>query len=127
MASVADIGESRARTGSTQFIVTLDRAEKLRWKTAADGAGLTMAEYVRRAVQQSVEAPTASEIAEAKVLAAAVDASVDRMAAMLDRTLARIDAVVDPTREAARREEILADIQQRGLVLDLDWLGRRGA
>ncbi len=126
MTSVAEMREPRGN-GSTQFIVTLDRIEKQRWKTAADSAGLSMAEYVRRAVGQSSDAPTAGEIAEAKTLAAEVQASVDRIEAMLDRTIDRIALVVDPEAEEARRTEILGDIRERGLYLDLDQLTRSHA
>jgi len=45
-------------------------------------------------------------IAQARALAEEVNASVDQMKAMLDRAIARIDTVVDPALEAARRTEI---------------------
>ena len=121
MVSVADVSELPSR-GSTQFIVTLGRAEKQRWKAAAEGAGLSMAEYVRRAVLYAADAPTSAEIAEAKALAGEIDASVDRMEIMLDRTLGRLEEAVDPVREQHRREAILADLEQRGVRLDLDRL-----
>lgn len=108
--------------GSTQFIITVDRAEKARWKSAADKSGLSMAEYVRRAVQQAAEAPTPAEIEEARALAAQVNAAADRMEAMLDRTLARIDTVIDPALEARRRETILAELEAGGQRLDLSAL-----
>lgn len=120
MASVARLAE--APQGSTQFMITVGRAEKQRWKEAADAAGLSIAEYVRRAVQQTAEAPTREEIAEARALALTVDTAAARMEAMLDRTIARIEAVIDPTREATRRAEILAELDRSGLYLDLDAL-----
>lgn len=118
MASVAQVGLTGQ--GSTQFLVTLDRTEKQRWKLAAERAGLSMAEYVRRAVQQSEDAPTAAEIAEARRLAADIDAAATRIEAMLDRTQQRLDAALDPAAEVARRDAIVADLEQRGLYLDLD-------
>jgi hypothetical protein len=108
--------------GSTQFIITVDRAEKARWKSAADQSGLSMAEYVRRAVQQVAEAPTPEEIAEARVLAAEVNAAAARMEAMLDRTIARIEAAIDPAAEAKRRAEIYAELEASGQRLDLGLL-----
>ena len=123
VASVAELVDTGGKA-STQSIVTLDRLEKQRWKTAADRAGLSMAEYVRRAVGQSADAPTAQEIVEARALATQVQASVDRMEAMLDRTNARITEVVDPAVEDARRSEIFADIGKQALYLDLDHLAR---
>ena len=112
----------RPDRGSTQFIITVDRTEKQRWKLAADGAGLSMAEYVRRAVQQASEAPTAGEIAEARALAAELHTVADRIEKTLDGTLARIEATLDPAAEAARRTQIMADLAARGLYLDLDAL-----
>ena len=124
MASVARLADEQGR--STQFMITVGRAEKQRWKAAADAAGLSIAEYVRRAVQQSSDAPTREEIVEARALAAAGDASAARMEALLDRTIARIEAVVDPQREAARRAELLAELDRSGVYLDLDALAATG-
>lgn len=122
MASVAELAHPK---GSTQFIITLDRAEKERWRAAAEDAGTSIAEYVRRAVQQAAEAPTPAEIAEARALAAEVNAAAARMEARLDHTLARIAELVDPEREAARRAEILRDLDLSGAHLDLAALGPR--
>ena len=126
MVSIADVSEAPSR-GSTQFIITLGRDEKASWKRAAEEAGLSMAEYVRRAVLHAADAPTKAEIAEARALAAEIDASVGRMEAMLDRTLKRIDDAVDPALEAQRRDAILADLERRGERLDLDLLVHRRA
>ena len=43
-----------------------------------------------------------------------IDAATARMEAILDRTIARIEAVIGPEREAARRAEILADLDRSG-------------
>lgn len=104
---------------STQFIITLDPAEKRRWKSAAAAAGISMAEYVRRAVQAAEVAPTAEEIAAAHRLAGDINASVDRIELMLDRTLQRIQEIVDPDADTARRHRILSELQGSGVVLDL--------
>jgi hypothetical protein len=123
MASAAISEQSRGRQ-SSQFIITLDPSEKARWKSAADAAGVSMAEYVRRAVQTSEFAPSADEIAAARRLAGEINASVDRMEAMLDRTLERINDVIDPVKEADRRTQILAELEASGAYLDLDALAR---
>jgi len=122
MATVAQMDTRPA--GSTQFIITLDRTEKARWRAAAEDAGVSIAEYVRRAVQQSAEAPTAAEIAEARALAAEVNAAAGRMEAMLDRTLAQIAEMVDADAEAERRTQILRELDARGERLDLGLLAR---
>ncbi len=114
MASAAASGP--ARSG---FLINVDRDEKSRWKRAADAAGLTMAEYVRRAVRQADEAPTAAEIAAVRQLTTQVNAAAERIGATLDRTLARVDALLDPAREAARRDEIMARLAADGTTLDL--------
>ena len=124
MASIAELSDVAPR-GSTQFIITVDRIEKQRWKAAADDAGLSMAEYVRRAVVQAADAPTAAEIAEAKALAAEINASVDRMEIMLDRTLQQLADAVDPAADTARREAILSGLHSRGEYLDLNLLASR--
>ena len=111
----------------TSFLLNVDRAEKARWKRAADADGITMAEYVRRAVRENADAPTPAEIAAARAIAAQVSAAADRIAAKLDHTLARIDALLDPAREAARRSEILGQLEADGLYLDLDMLARTRA
>ena len=110
--------------GSTQFLMTVDPAEKRRWKAAADTAGVSMAEYVRRAVASAADAPSAAEIADARALAAKVRQATLRIEAMLDRTIGRIEAVLDPAAEDARRAEILAGIETRGERLDLTLLAR---
>ncbi len=104
------------------FLINVDRDEKSRWKQAAAAAGLTMAEYVRRAVRQADEAPTAEEVAAVRQLVVQVNAAADRIGARLDRTIARVDQLLDPAREQARRDEITARIEAAGTFLDLDAL-----
>ncbi len=118
MASAA--ATSSARTSG--FLITIDIAEKAHWKRSAAAAGLTMAEYVRRAVRQVDEAPTAEEIAAARRLATEVNAAAERMAIKLDRTIGRIEQLLDPVREDERRKEILAQLEANGVRLDLDAL-----
>lgn len=109
-------------TRTSGFLINIDRDEKSRWKQAADAAGLTMSEYVRRAVRQADEAPTADEIAAVRQLVVQVNASADRIGARLDRTIARVDDLLDPVREQARRDEITARLEATGTYLDLDAL-----
>lgn len=115
MASAAATSPAR----SSGFLINVDRAEKARWKRAAEAAGITMAEYVRRAVRQADEAPTTDEIAAVRRLAVEVNAAADRIGATLDRTLSRIDALLDPAHEQRRRDEIMAEIEASGVRLDL--------
>ena len=116
-----------ARRPGKPFLITVDADEKQRWQAAAAAAGVSTAEYVRAAVRQAADTPTAAEIAEAGALAAEINASVGRMERSLDRTLGRIAAVLDPAAEAARRAEILAGLDRDGLYLDLDLLAARAA
>lgn len=125
--AVADDGRTARRSPGKPFMITVDIEEKLQWQRAAAAAGVSTAEYVRLAVRQAADTPTAAEIAEAEALTVEFNASVDRMVASLDRTLARIAAVTDPDAEAARRREILADLDASGLYLDLDLLADRVA
>ena len=81
-----------------------------------------MAEYVRRAVRQVDEAPTAEEIAAARRLATEINAAAERMAAKLDRTIERIEQLLDPVHEQERRSEVLAQLESDGVRLDLDAL-----
>jgi hypothetical protein len=118
MASSAAIGPTR----TSAFLINVDRDEKSRWKQAADAAGLTMAEYVRRAVRQADEAPTAAEIVAVRQLTVRVNAAADRIGARLDRTISRVDDLLDPAREQARRDETIARIEADGIYLDLDAL-----
>ena len=118
MASAAAAGSPR----TSGFLITVDTAEKARWKRSAAAAGVTMAEYVRRAVRQADDAPTATEIAEARRLAVEVKAAAERIEATLDRTTARIDHLLDPAVEQRRRDEIVAEIERDDIHLDLDAL-----
>ena len=118
MASAA--ATSSARTSG--FLITIDTAEKARWKRSAAAAGLTMAEYVRRAVRQVDDAPTVDEIAAARRLATEINAAAERMAAKLDRTIGRIEQLLDPVRADERRKEILAELNDGDVQLDLDAL-----
>ena len=111
---------SSARTSG--FLITIDTAEKARWKRSAAAAGLTMAEYVRRAVRQVDDAPTVDEIAAARRLATEINAAAERMAAKLDRTIGRIEQLLDPVRADERRKEILAELNDGDVQLDLDAL-----
>lgn len=113
---------SPARTAG--FLINIDIAEKARWKRAAAAAGITMAEYVRRAVRQADDAPTSEEIAAVRRLALEVDAAAERIAASLDRTLARVDELLDPAREQARRDAVLAKLEAEGVHLDLTALAQ---
>ena len=118
MASAATVGPRR----SSGFLITVDQGEKARWKRAAAAAGVSLAEYIRRAVRHADEAPTSEEIVIARRLAVEIDAAADRMATTLDQTAARIDRLLDPVHEQQRRDEILAGIERDGIRLDFDAL-----
>ena len=120
MASAAATSPTRG----TAFLITVDRDEKSRWKRSADAAGLTMAEYVRRAVRQADDAPSPEEIAAVRQLTAQVNAAAERIGATLDRTVARVDALLDPARERARRESIRSRLAAENVFLDLDALAQ---
>ena len=117
---MASAAASSGRTSG--FLITIDTAEKARWKRSAADAGLTMAEYVRRAVRQVDEAPTAEEIVAARRLTTEINAAAERMATKLDRTLGRIEQLLDPVREQERRSELLAQLEAGDVRLDLDAL-----
>lgn len=123
---MASAAAQNASTGSS-FLLNVDRTEKARWKGAADAAGLSMSEYVRRAVRQADEAPTPQEIAAVRQLAAQVSAAADRIGDKLDGTLARIAKLLDPGEELKRRDAILARLEAEGVTLDLDVLARAAA
>lgn len=118
--SVAVAGPAR----TSGFLITIDTAEKARWKRSAAAAGLTMAEYVRRAVRQIEDAPTADEIAAARRLAVEVNAAAERMSIKLDRTIGRIEQLLDPVCEDERRTEILGQLAAGDVRLDLDALAK---
>lgn len=119
------MASAAAQSANTSFLLSVDRAEKRRWKSAADAAGLSMSEYIRRAVRQADEAPTPQEIAAVRELAAQVSAAADRIGDKLDGTLVRIAKLLDPAEELQRRDAILARLEADGVTLDLDVLARR--
>ena len=106
------------------FLINIDTVEKARWKRAAEAAGITMAEYIRRAVRQADDAPTPAEIAAVRQLTIEINAVAARIGTSLDRTLARVEDLLDPAREQARRDAILAELEAEGVSLDLDALAR---
>ena len=120
MASAA--ATSPARTSG--FLINIDTAEKARWRRAAEAAGLTLAEYVRRAVRQADDAPTPTEMAAVRQLTIEINAAADRIGASLDRTLARVEDLLDPAREQARRDAILSQLEADGVGLDIDALAQ---
>lgn len=120
MASAA--ATSPARTSG--FLINIDTAEKTRWRLAAEAAGLTMAEYVRRAVRQADDAPTPAEMAAVRQLTIEINAAADRIGASLDRTLVRVEDLLDPAREQARRDAILSQLEAEGVRLDIDALAQ---
>lgn len=112
---------------SSSFLLNVDRDEKASRRGAAGRDGLSISECMRLAMRESIDQPTLEEIAAACTIAAQISAAAGRITDKLDHTLTRIDAMLDPAREAERRREILAKLKADGLDLGLDMLARAHA
>lgn len=90
-----------------RLVVLLDAGEKASLKSRAASAQLSMGEYVKRAVS-SYDAAAVSNmpLAELDTLAGELAQAAAHMSGQLDAAVARIDAVLDPGREAALRARL---------------------
>ncbi|TRW16936.1 plasmid mobilization protein [Glacieibacterium frigidum] len=93
-----------------RVVVLFEPAEKRALQSRAAAASLSMGEFIKRAVIGAEASPNADQQAELEVLATELEKAVVRMSDRLDTTIARVDATLDPGRDAERRARIEAEV-----------------
>lgn len=94
---------------TARLVVLLEPREKASLKSRAAAARLSMGEYVKRAVNAYDGDRDADAEAELDRLTTELAQASKAMAARLDRSIARLDATLDPAREAALKARLEAE------------------
>lgn len=98
-------------SGAARMILAVDADEKARWSSAATKAGISTAEYLRRAAAVYDPELTPEETELARTVIAEVNASVARMLVQLDEMLATLNDMNDPGHDARTRGRIMAELE----------------
>ena len=105
---------------TARMILQVDPAEKARWAAEAGRAGISTAEYLRRAAAAFDPAnefgPGEAEML--RLLASELNDAATRIAANLDAALATARELNDPGREAAIKARVMAELEASGERLD---------
>lgn len=104
-------------SAAPRFHIVLPVEEKNRWAGRAAAAGLSTAEYVRRAVAayEDEERLTPDQLAELEAAADEARAAAERIRAMVDEVVA---AARRPLDEAAMRDRATARLAAEPVELD---------
>lgn len=97
-------------SGSARMILAVDPDEKARWTAEAHKAGISTAEYLRRAAAAYEPEFSAEEQAQLIAATAEVNAALKRMVASLDRTIASLREANDPERDARIKAKVMAEL-----------------
>ncbi len=103
---------------TARMILVVDTAEKARWTAEAKKAGISTAEYLRRAAAVYDPDFTPEESAMLAAATQEVVASIGRMATTLDATIAGMREANDPDRDARFKAKVMAELAGKP-VLDL--------
>ena len=104
--------------GSARMILAVDPDEKSRWESEAQKAGISTAEFLRRAAAQYDPEITPDEMLMLEAAVKELNASAGRMLANLDATLATLAAMNDPGRDARTRARVMAELEANPPRLD---------
>ena len=102
-------------SAAERFHIVLSPDERRAWKSGAARHGIATAEYVRRAVVAFETGLSADELEELGQLADAAQQASQRMAAMIDRTIAILDRPLD---DAAVRARVEAELAADPVLID---------
>lgn len=114
-------------SGSARMILAVDPDEKARWTAEAQKAGISTAEYLRRAAAAYDPAIDPEEAELVRAAIAEITASATRMIAQLDETLASLRDLDDPEHEARTRARIMAELAANPPRLDFSVFAGRAA
>jgi hypothetical protein len=103
---------------TARMILVVEPAEKARWEKEAKKAGISTAEFLRRAAAVYDSEFTPDEMLMLEAAAKEMNASVGRMVATLDATLAVMRDANDPDRDARLKAKVMAELEGKP-VLDL--------
>ena len=95
---------------TARMILLVDPDEKARWTDEARKVGISTAEYIRRAAANYDPELNSDEAKLLKAATVEVGASIERTAAMLDRSIAEMREANDPDRDARFRAKVMAEI-----------------
>lgn len=109
---------------TARMILVVEPAEKARWMADARKAGVSTAEYLRRAAAVYDPELTPADIEMIRALTIEAGASIARSTAMLDAMIARLDDLGDPAQEARLREQIMAELRADPPRLDFSVFAR---
>lgn len=107
---------------TARMILMVEPTEKARWAADARKAGISTAEFLRRAAAVYDAELTPAEVEVAKLLVAEMQASVERMIARVDATLASSAGHDDDERETSYRAKVMAELAANPPGLDFSRL-----
>lgn len=107
---------------TARMILMVEPVEKARWTADARKAGISTAEFLRRAAAVYDPELTPAEAEVAHLLIAEMQASVERMIARVDATLATVAAQDDDGRERQYRAKVMAELTANPPRLDFSQL-----
>ena len=106
---------------TARMILAVEPDEKSRWEAEARKAGISTAEYLRRAAAQYDPEISPDEMRLLEALMEEFNASLGRMVATLDGTLASLREANDPERDAHFKAKVMAELEGKP-ALDLSRL-----
>ena len=114
-------------SGSARMILAVEPDEKRRWEGEARKAGISTAEFLRRAAAAYDPSVDPAEIEQVRAAIAEMSASATRMIATLDETLATLEAMDDPERDAKTRARIMTELEANPPRLDFSIFASRAS
>ena len=103
---------------TARMILLVEPDEKARWTDEAKKAGISTAEYIRRAAAVYDPELSPADIEMFRTLTAEASASLARSTAMLDDMIASLKDLNDPAREAEVRARVMAELEANPPRLD---------
>lgn len=112
---------------TARMILVVEPAEKARWTADARKAGISTAEYLRRAAAVYDPELTPADIEMIRTLTVEASASIARSTAMLDAMIDSLDNLNDPAHEAQLRTRIMAELEADPPRLDFSVFANHSA
>jgi len=105
-------------TSSLRTNILLTPTEHRTWSARAKERGISLAEYIRRGVAASEDAPSEAEMAELEALLAELNAANERTLAKVDETIAQIRYNCDPARDEEVRQRVAEELRLNPIEFD---------
>ena len=94
---------------SQRFVMMVDPAEREEWRAKASRAGITTAEFIRRAVAW-YDPEDADALTELEVLMPEFQAALSGIHQSLDHSIAALKWATDPQRDVESRAKVEAEL-----------------